>query len=235
MCIAVDIVLLTMMVVSAFLGWRRGFVRSFMNFISFILAIIFSVIFVPKLTPVYQEKITPLISDAVSGQIDQISEEGGSVIFSEVVDRVAGVLGGYIDKIDLATDDVSDDGAADENELISSGELTEKKDDIVNRIADPISEKISYTLAFMTLFLGATVALKIITRILDSIFKLPLLKGINKSVGLLFGALIGLVWTYIAAVTLVAVFPLLTSAYPDVFSFDLSDSIIIGLINAFKI
>lgn len=251
MCIVIDIVLLIIFAASVFLGWRRGFIRSVMHLVSFVLAIAAAVVFAPKLTPVYESRITPVISDAISVQIDKISEETENVNIGELINKTSEALSGIIDRIDLSSienyiSEISDKKSENEpNELlpdsdentedtsISSEELTESKKEIADYMAGPISEKISYMLAFMTVFLIAIVVFKIITCILDSVFKLPLLKGLNKSAGLLFGMLIGLVWVYVISMALTAVLPILVSLRPDIFSFDLNDSIIIGFINAF--
>ena len=77
---------------------------------------------------------------------------------------------------------------------------------------------VSYTAAFIIVYIVAHIAISIVSNVLDLISKLPLLNLANKTLGIAIGAALGFVTAWIFAIALNFIFPLLVSNYPDIFS-----------------
>ncbi len=77
---------------------------------------------------------------------------------------------------------------------------------------------VSYTAAFIIVYIIAHIAISIVSNVLDLISKLPLLNFANKTFGIAIGAALGFVTAWIFAIALNFIFPLLISHYPDIFS-----------------
>ena len=86
--------------------------------------------------------------------------------------------------------------------LISTDALSES-------ISLSVATVISNILAFAALFLGSLIVLNLVCFILDKLAKLPLLNGTNRFLGLIFGALEGIVLGMVLAKVMEA----LCSAY----------------------
>ena len=77
---------------------------------------------------------------------------------------------------------------------------------------------VSYTAAFIIVYIVAHIAISIVSNVLDLISKLPLLNFANKTLGIAIGAALGFVTAWIFVIVLNFIFPLLVSRFPDVFS-----------------
>ena len=99
--------------------------------------------------------------------------------------------------------------------------VTEGTSDIVasvaRYIAAPIADAVSSAVAFILIFIGVFLALSIVTFIIDAIFHLPVLNGVNKTLGLLFGAAEAVILAVLLSNVLATIITALGSVDPTLF------------------
>lgn len=233
MSILIDLILVVIISMSIFSGYRKGLIRSVMNLVTFIAAFVSAWLFYPVLGNYYKDniflsKITQIVQDAFSALI----HNGIDTIDLETL---------FNDKPQAFTDIISRfsaNGLNIENyysEQIEQGarNITEN---ISSYIADPIAVTLSNILAFITIFFAVVIILKIFTFLLDIIFKLPVLNTLNRALGLGLGAICGLLYVLVISTILKAISPALEVLLPDIYNSSMiSNSIIIGLSDRFNV
>jgi len=206
MSVLIDLLLLGVLALCIWSGVRKGFVHSVMNFISFIAAFVCGWFFAPALGAYYKEnifieKISQTISEMLNSLLGTSNFEKlfaeRPTAFTELITRynadITQVETFYNRQVNVSVQSVSD------------------------YIADPIATGISNFLAFLTIFLGALIILKIVTIFLDMVFKLPVLNAVNRTLGLLLGIFCGFLYVSLIIMLLVAVAPMLSALNPNVF------------------
>ena len=170
MGIVLDIILIIIVVLPIVIGLRRGMVGTLMGFISVVLALIIARVAVPYIQPVAQEKLVTVYVHEPLGEYiaSELQTEGGGAVAS-----VAELL----DKLGLADLDIDGDSG---NEGFAAA------------VTAAAESRISEGIAFLGSFLLALIAMRIITAVLEAVFRLPVLHGVNKLAGGALGALTGL-------------------------------------------
>ncbi|MBR4880574.1 MAG: CvpA family protein [Clostridia bacterium] len=205
MNLAIDIILAVVIASCVITGWRKGFVKSMMNMISFVLAGIGAYIFgfIPAdymYTKVFLPKLTSIIENSILSDSTGMSL---AELFSSKPEFFVDILNRYSTVSDV------------ESYYNSGTQLSVT--DISSYMASPIARTISNILGFALVFVVLIIVLGIVTVILDKVCKLPVLKTANKLLGILSGALLGLFFAWLIAAIVGGVLPHLSNAFPDVF------------------
>lgn len=195
MGIVLDIILIIIVVLPIVIGLRRGMVGTLMGFISVVLALIIARVAVPYIQPVAQEKLVTVYVNEPLGEYiaSELQTEGGGAVAS-----VAELL----DKLGLADLDIDGDSG---NEGFAAA------------VTAAAESRISEGIAFLGSFLLALIAMRIITAVLEAVFRLPVLHGVNKLAGGALGALTGLGLGYAFAWVLTVMRPTIVAFRPDLF------------------
>lgn len=229
MGILIDIILISTVVLSIWSGAKSGFIRSLMNIITFSAALLCGWYFYPSLAVIYNSKF--LLNKFTSDIYNAINTIISSGIESIDLSRL------FADKPDAFLD-ITRRYNADINTLeeyfntqVVKGS-TDITADISTKIATPIAAGVSEVLAFLTIFLGVIILLKIVTFILDLIFKLPVLNVFNRVAGFVLGSVCGFAYAWILSIVIAASLPFLIMIFPTVFTQNTRDSsIFLNLIN----
>lgn len=186
MNLIIDLIIVLSAAAAIYLGVSRGFVRSVMHFASLILALIAVFVFTnPVSAWLNNNFIKSGVSDIIENSLSALvfdSDNGFTMpdIFSErpaALDDILERFGVDFDNIKkYYTDNAS--SSQDDSDAINF---------ISEEIAYPASKAISNILAVIIVFIAAMVVLWLITFILDRICRLPVLRKLNKFLGLLFG------------------------------------------------
>ena len=89
--------------------------------------------------------------------------------------------------------------------------------EISSFMAAPLARAISNILGFGLVFIALLLVLGIFTIILDKICKLPVLKTANTFLGIVLGAVLGLLFAWLIAAVIGGALPQLSKAYPEAF------------------
>jgi len=215
-----DIVLLLAAVITIISCTKWGFIRSVMCLASVAIAIVVSYNFYKPVAEWFSDKI---IRSAVTSSITeklkdmaQTSSEGFNLasLFENMPEQFTEILERF--------------GAGREGLEAAYGKIINGSAATVNELAENITssavEMISSVLGFLALFVICLIALRILTFIIDSIFKLPVLRFANRLLGFLFGAVCAVILVAILSELSVVFITWMSVVKPDVFSLEIIDS-----------
>lgn len=167
-----DIIALTVLVLCVVSGARRGFVRSFLGVVSFVVAIVAGLLLFDAFHTWFAASAAGVfLTEKITGAL--------STVFGESLgDTASG----------LQLPDFLQKG------LERAGTLTA---DVAASAAEQLAALIVGVLAVVLLILLIRLALKIVMQVLSGVMKLPVLKQFNGLLGGVFGAVSGLFWVWI--------------------------------------
>lgn len=179
-----DLIVMVLVLVSILIGYKRGFIKTGFGLISFFLAIAITFMFYKPVANIIKEK---------TGFEDWLYEYL------------------YTMNLDEKTEDIEEDAENDfENEASSADiymenlpdsiiemlEIDQIKENAKNTIIEKIVEFTVKLFAILIVYIIAKIALAILVWILNLFAKLPVIKEFNQVLGLILGALLGLIRVY---------------------------------------
>lgn len=213
----IDLILVAVILISVIVGWKKGFVKSFMGLISFSASLILTWIFYKPAAKFLYDRF---FLGTVSGYIENVFEKelGGSGqsladLFAELPDIFTNFLNRF-----SSTNEAT--AFFTENTDATSAELS-------RFLAEPIADTISGVVSFVVLFIVIFIAIKLATLLLDKVVKLPLLNSVNKLLGIILGALLGIFFAWVLAIAFEALLPKLAMLFPKLFKESTADTTII--------
>lgn len=205
----IDILLVAVFALCFISGWRKGFIKTVMNLITFLAAGIGAYFLYPYPSDyMYDNIFMPKISSLIE---DSILSGGAGQTLAELFNK----------KPAFFVDIVNRYSTVPEVESYYNADNTVTVGDISDFMADSLARTLSNVLSFILLFILLLIALKIITYIADKLCKLPVLHGTNTLLGIICGAVLGFVTVWLGASVIAGVLPSLHSAFPEVFEKDL--------------
>lgn len=220
MSLLIDLLLLAIIVVSAAVGIKRGFIRTIMGFVTFFASLLGAWYFTKPVSEwlsenYLAERITEPIAQIIRQLFIPSLEESEAVprLFSDMPDAFSSLLSRF-----------GTTPAEAESAMLGS---TDAAGALAHFLARPAVQAISNTIAFLLLFFGISLALTIVTALLNMLFKLPGLSALNRAGGLLIGFAVGCLYAWVISYVLTISAPYLTQVLPDRFtSTTVSDTII---------
>ena len=202
MAFIVDIILVAVLALCIFLGWKKGFVKAVSGFLTYILSFAIANFCWRWISGLIG--MLPFIKNMVTEGVEgPVIEEGAT----------------FFDKLQTALTFFGSDVAQDGNVETTTAVLK-------NYLADTLTMIIS----FIVIFIIAVILLKLVFKLLDSVIKkIPLVKQCNGLLGAIIGFLNGSIWTWAIANIFVAFLPVLNTANPGLFPMEVADSFIITL------
>lgn len=216
MSIVLDIILIVIAAVCIISGYRRGLFKTVMGLVSGIASLLAAYSFSPALSAWICERF---VLDSLSG--------GLCTTFASIAQTGADAANKVYDLTKLLDSqqfvDVLTRYGADKDKVESLiDSIGVGGEDAVRRVSDavaaPAAETISDIIAFIAVFAVALIALKIITHFIGVLFKLPVLNGIDKTLGIVFGCVAALFFVWVFAMAAAALVTALAGAYPSTFS-----------------
>ena len=234
MNLAVDIIIIIVVLLIIWLAYRRGFIKSIMGFVSTIVSLIVAYAFYPNLTLFIKEKF---LIDSISGDISTtiqsfsavIGNNGSSGVFNlekladgivnnDTTASLVSMLQRYGQNIDEFVKKL--------RSLANASEATVNDVNVISEdVASPTATSIASIISFILIFVACILVFKLITYILDKIFKMPVLNFANKLLGVLFGILEAAVIAYVLSIILSSLVTNLGVIAPSVFgTFNIDDT-----------
>lgn len=193
-------VLIIIIVVSAIIGAKKGFIRMVAGLIEYIVSFFLAYTFCSKLTAVTSK--IPFIADMMT-DTDMPELPEGAGLFEKAKETISFIV----------------------KNTLEGGDT----DATVKAITDNyIANILSTVIAFVAIFLAALLVQKILVAVFDLLTKNSLLGKANRFLGFLFGALVGSFWTWGATKLFVSfLLPMLTEKYPESFPADFTSNFLI--------
>ncbi len=184
MGIILDIIVIAIVVFSAIVAARKGFIRTLIELIGYVLAIVIAVGLSGVVADyTYENAIKPA---AVSAITDVITEKGGEALDNvpDTIKSIAEIAGLNFEELNNSVDE-----AADETAL----RITETA---IKPIAVSLVKSLSIVIITVILF----IVVGFVAKFINSLFKGVLLGTANKTLGAVFGGAKGLVYSILLCV-----------------------------------
>ncbi|MBO5179234.1 MAG: CvpA family protein [Clostridia bacterium] len=197
-----DLVVILIIALAAFLGYKKGFVKTSFRIASFIIAIILSMILYKPVASYIKENtgISNWIVSTITKE-ERIEDDDEIYVPDEIVSDTENLL---------FKEENEDDKKSIEDILATLPENMKDyidTDETINNAKEQIAMKIAETIinimSMIGIYLIAKLILMIVCFILDGIMQIPVLKQINEVAGLALGVILGIiqVYTILAVIT----------------------------------
>ena len=189
-----DLIVVLIVLITAFIGYKRGFVKTAFGMVSFLVAIILSFSLYKPVANILSEKtgMDEWIHEVIEGKVENNNE----------------------DESDGKT--IKEEERSIEEAIVNLPENIKEQfglEEIKEQTKATIAEKVTLIslnlISFIGIYVISRIVLIVVCFILDKLMLIPVLKQINEIAGLVLGVLQGLVRTYLV----LAVITFLTSIF----------------------
>lgn len=195
MSILVDIIILALIALSIFIGYKRGLIKCAINVLSFFIAIIVVILLTTPIsnliinTTEIDDNIKNSLTDNI--KIGNVSKE--DLVLTEENSNVPEVVRKYI------------------NDL-----MADAKDDEPNVVVDTLAQNLTVMIinvgVAVVLFIGTKIILIFVKVLADIIGKIPLIKQFNEVGGIIYGIFSGIVKVYLILAVISIIVPIITDS-----------------------
>ena len=182
--ICIDIVLVLIVLFIIWRAAKKGFVRSLIELVGYVLAAIIAFTAGEMISDtICQNYVSPAIVSVVSENI----KDGSETTVSDVFDALPGYVKNIAKLADITEDTVQEK---------VSGSLSNSTDNIAKAISDlviPIVKSAIKLCASLILFVLLMIVVRLLAIAVNKAFDIPLLRTLNKTLGALLGVIRALV------------------------------------------
>ena len=189
MGIIVDIIIIAIIALSIFLGYRKGLIELAIKLCAFVIAIL--------ITLILYKPVSNLIINTTS--IDETIE-------NSILEKANDVMEGEEDEeLSEETNPASTEELSEETNPASTEELSEEikqeaREGLLPEAARGLSVNIVRGGVIIILYVLVRIALRFVTALANLVAKLPILKQFNKAGGAIYGALRGILIIYVCLI-----------------------------------
>ncbi len=176
-----DIAVAALLVVCTAIGVRRGFIKSVVRLLGFVVAVVgAAIVSMPVAQYIYKTFFHTMIESAVSQKV----QEGVTAAATSLSEQVAAVLS----SLPRGVQSLLTAYGADGNHLSGAAQTGEALvSTVMNDVITPLCTAVLQVIVFLVLFLVLFLIIRLFGKVLDKIFaSLPVIKQVN---GLLGGVL----------------------------------------------
>lgn len=180
------------------LGYRRGFIRTISGLLALLAALLVSTLLsVPTAQWVYVRGVEPAVIDALE---DTISN--GALPTADRLDAALDKMPAYVASLLEMNGIDSGEAVLSRVEKLEIGETAVRA--VATRVIAPVMLRLLELVFSVLLFVLTYVVARLLLRALDTLTRLPLIRQANRFLGLLAGALDGVLWAVVLAHVLYA-------------------------------
>lgn len=189
MALALDIILVVIFAAFVFTAVKKGFVLSLLELAAVVLSFVLAYSFSPQVAEIaYDGFVKDATIKTIETQIDEnISLTETANQAQALIESIPDYMVSFAEFVGVSVDDIKESVAS--SKFTSENVATE----LVEKVAQPIILGALTALSFVVLAIVLMFVLKILAKFIAKIFKLPILKTLNKTMGGVFGACKGLV------------------------------------------
>lgn len=195
MGLIVDVIILVIIALSVFIGYKRGLIKCAINILSFFIAIIVVILLTTPISNciINNTKIDDNIKTTISEKINFSNVDVEELKLNENNSNSPEVVRDYINNM-----------------------MTDLTKDATNNVADALAENISVMIinvaVAVILFIVTKFALIFVKALADILGRIPLIKQFNKAGGIIYGVVSGVVRVYLILAVISIIIPVLTDA-----------------------
>lgn len=172
----VDLIIVAVILMFMFVGYKKGLTGSLIKLLSFAIAVVVALVLYKPLanTIINKTVIDDNIKTAIVETLNKNSTE------------------------DVKTEEKKENTNFIQNiENSISKQADEAKNEIIEQTASQATETVIYAGSLLVLFIGARFALGIVSIFVKQITKLPIIKQVDKTGGIIYGVAEGLIIVYV--------------------------------------
>ncbi len=190
MAFIIDIIIVAIIALSVFLAYKKGMIKTLFSLVGGLVAVVLAVsLSAPVADWLNNEYVGPTVRNTV------LTAVNGSAVNESYEDALDSVdVVGQLQKMPENLRTFLETLNVDVDKIVSSAEdvktnTVAMKEQLIDSIATPVSEALSTAIALIGLSILFFVLLFVVTRILDTVFRvLPMGKSLNKAGGMILGA-----------------------------------------------
>jgi len=193
MNIILDVAVVLIFAAAVFIGYYNGFVKSVLRFFGGIACFVVSLIYAPMLGDYFNENfVLGFMKEKVTDKLASILQSAEGINLGKLFEDKPKDFLEIFRQYNVNVDDI-------EAKFKSFAGNAEKEtvDFVSENIVANFSKIISYVGAFILILIAATIALKLLIWLCDIIFKLPVLSTADTVLGMVTGAILGLLFVYV--------------------------------------
>lgn len=184
MTIIIDVILVLILAISAYIGFRKGIVKMLLSFLVILLALTCAWgVSAPLANAGYSMFFEQSVSQTVDAALENAKEESVEAAVEKLFDS-GSVLGGIGSLVGFDTESVVDSVAGDSIEKVA----VTLKEEVIKPPAVTLLRCLVFVLLFILLWIVFSLLAKLINKTAKS---LPVVKGINAWTGGFVGIIIG--------------------------------------------
>lgn len=220
MGIVLDIVLVAIIAVSVIYGAKCGFFKSLMSLLSGVAALFLAYTFTPPLSNYIKDTfVVDNIAKSLSGTFLSVAKAGESSAGEAIYD-----LQRLLENSQFSEAAQRAGMSAEELLEMNSENTAAAVESLAYQIAEPLSKAVSEIVSFIIIFVVAFVLLKLFTVVVGIFFKLPVLRTLDRSLGIIFGAVGALFFVWIFAMSADSLIAALSNVAPSSFGAEMIDN-----------
>ena len=212
-----DIILLAIGVGCVIYGWKKGFFQSVVSLLSGVCSLLLAYTITPSFGEYIKERF---VIDKIAGSITttfasiaQVGKDGGEAAVYDV--KLLLDSAQFTDTVNQCGADETSVRAIIETTSATTREAVEN---VAYAVAEPISEALSNIVAFICVFVAALIVIRIVTWLVSLVFKLPILRELDKGLGLVFGVVSAVFFVWMFALCADSLVNVLSTVAPGSFS-----------------
>lgn len=189
-----DAVVILIFLLCIWIGCKRGFIKTVTGIVAFLAALAVSALLSgPVAELIYDKAVEPSIVETVDTQIEQ--SEGTAI---------EGLNSAYQSLPDVVKNLLAQAGIEDVDDLAQNMPMgiNTPISESVNAVVEPVLLPLIKALCSLLLFFIVYILVSIVLRMFDLVAKLPLLKQVNKTLGVVGGIVSGALWALLAVTVL---------------------------------
>ena len=216
MNIILDILAVAILALSIFFGHKKGFVKTVLNLCGGIICLIVAIVLSPTVGDfISTNYVTPTVENVVTEKMSALATVGDTN--EPDVDKIVRDEPNEFIKL-LERLNIDTEAFAEKFEEFKQSSAENTAELTVEYIAKPLSGAISYVIAFILLLIVSSLIIAILGFLLDKIVKLPILRTANKFLGVVSGAILGLIWVYVISMIVEIALPYITTSSSPIVS-----------------
>lgn len=185
MGIIVDLIIIAVVLLFIFLGYKKGLTGSLIKLLSFAIAVVVALMFYKPLAKAIIDNT--VIDDNIHSAIVETLNKNETVQSEENKKENTNLIQNIEDNIKKQAD--------------------QAKNEIIEQTANEATQTVVYAGSLLVLFVGARIALMIVSIFVKQVTKLPIIKQVDKTGGIIYGLVEGIVIVYVvlAVISLLSV------------------------------
>ena len=193
-----DLGIIAVFVLAVWNGHRRGFIKAVSGLAAFVAAALVALLLSgPVAGWLFDGVRAPPIKVTIAEQIDAT---GSSIAGG--LDETIGKLPGFVRNALANQGITSGSELLDRTSIGAEDSSSAIAEHVTTQVIRPVAVSLLKMIAFILLFILAYIAARLLLRVINRVFKLPVLRKMNKTLGGLAGALNGALWVLVIVTVL---------------------------------